>query len=99
MAHWVIFHVPTPTPDGQTAKDLYEKRVRWFTPEMRESARGHGCRFHRAFTAADGSAFWAVACWETREGGTAFYDEWEIEDESGEVAIRLEGDLGLVPLG
>jgi hypothetical protein len=31
---WVTFHVPAPTPDGQTAEDLYEKRVRWFTPEM-----------------------------------------------------------------
>jgi len=23
---WVLFHVPCPTPEGQTAKDLYEKR-------------------------------------------------------------------------
>jgi hypothetical protein len=99
MPHWVIFHVPTPTPDGQTARDLYEKRVRWFSWEMMESARKHGCRFRCAFTAADGSAFWAIACWETREGGRAFYEQWDVEEEPGEVAIRLEGDVGLVPLG
>jgi hypothetical protein len=29
---------------------------------------------------------------------TAFYEEWELEDEPGEVAISLEGDVGLVPL-
>jgi hypothetical protein len=33
------------------------------------------------------------------EGARAFFEEWEIEDEPGEVAIRLEGDVGLVPLG
>jgi len=95
---WVIFHVPAPTPDGQTAEDLYEKRVRWFTPEMKASAREHGCLFHRAWTATDGSAFWAIACWETWEGGQAFYEQWEIDAEPGEEAIRLEGDIGLVPL-
>jgi hypothetical protein len=95
---WVIFQVPCPTPDGRTALDLYEKRVRGITPEMQDSARRHGCRFHRAWYAADGSAFWAVAEWETREGANAFYTEWEIEDEPGEVMIRLEGDVGLVPL-
>lgn len=26
------------------------------------------------------------------------FTEWEIEDEPGEVAIRLEGDVGLVPI-
>jgi hypothetical protein len=94
---WVIFHVPTPTPDGQTAQDLYDKRIPMITPEMQASARKHGCCFHRAFTATDGSAFWAVACWETREGGRAFYEEWGIEDEPGEETIFLEGDIGLVP--
>jgi hypothetical protein len=94
---WVIFRVPCPTPDGQTALDLYEKRVRGITPAMQESARSHGCRSHRAWYAADGSAFWALAEWETREGANAFFMEWEIEDEPGEVAIRLEGDVGLVP--
>jgi hypothetical protein len=95
---WVMFHVPCPTPDGQTAQDLYQKRVIGITPEMRASAREHGCRFHRAWYARDGSAFYAIAEWATREGATAFYEEWEIEDEPGEVAIRLEGDVGLVPL-
>jgi hypothetical protein len=33
-----------------------------------------------------------------REGASAFFTEWQIEDEEGEVAIRLEGDVGLVPL-
>jgi hypothetical protein len=95
---WLMFHVPCPTPDGQTAEDLYRKRVVGITPEMQASAREHGCRFHRAWYAQDGSAFYAIAEWVTREGATAFFREWEIEDEPGEVAIRLEGDVGLVPL-
>lgn len=94
---WVLFMVPCPTPDGQTARDLYEKRVRMITPEMQASAIGHGCRFHRAWYARDESAFYALAMWETPEGGNAFYREWDIADEPGEVAIRLEGDVGLVP--
>ena len=94
---WYLFSVPTPTPDGQTAEDLYRKRLMWITREMQESARGHGCRFHRAWYAHDGSAFHAVAFWESREGAQAFFEEWEIEDEPGEVAVRLEGDVGLVP--
>lgn len=94
---WVLFTVPCPTPDGQTAKDLYEKRIPWITDEMRASAREHGCRFHRAWYARDGSAFYAVAEWETSEGANAFFEEWRIEDEPGEIAIVLEGDVGLVP--
>ena len=31
------------------------------------------------------------------QGASAFFNEWEIEDEPGEVAIVLEGDAGLVP--
>jgi hypothetical protein len=95
---WVLFHVPCPTPDGQTAKDLYDKRVRLITPAMRASAVAHGCRFHQAWYADDGSAFYAVAEWDSREGASAFFEEWQIQDEPGEVAVRLEGDIGLVPL-
>jgi len=95
---WVLFHVPCPTPDGRSARDLYERRVTWIGPEMQESARLHGCRFHRAWYAADGSAFYAVAQWESREGASAFFQEWEIDAEPGEVAVYLEGDVGLVPL-
>ncbi|MDX6224074.1 MAG: hypothetical protein QOE64_450, partial [Frankiales bacterium] len=47
--------------------------------------------------AADGSAFWAIADWESVEGANAFFQEWDINDEPGEVAIRLLGDVGLVP--
>lgn len=94
---WILFAVPCPTPDGRSAGDLYEKRVRWISDEMRASARSHGCRFHRAWHAADGSAFYALANWDTREGATAFFEEWGIEDEPGEVAVVLEGDIGLVP--
>jgi hypothetical protein len=36
--------------------------------------------------------------WETREGAGVFYRLWGVEDEPGEEAIQLEGDLGLVPL-
>lgn len=94
---WIQFMVPCPTPDGQTAKDLYAKRVQMITAEMRASAAEHGCRFHRAWYARDGSAFYAIALWETREGARAFFEAWEIEEEPGEIAIDLEGDVGLVP--
>jgi hypothetical protein len=65
---------------------------------MKASARSHGCRFHRAWFALDGSAFYAIALWENQEGANTFFREWGIADEPGEVAIRLEGDVGLVPL-
>ncbi len=94
---WVIFQVPCPTPDGQTAKDLYEKRIQRITEEMQASAVRHGCRFHRAWYATDNSAFFALAMWDTAEGANAFFDEWEISDEPGEIAIFLVGDVGLVP--
>jgi hypothetical protein len=96
---WVLFQVPAPTPDGRSARDLYQDRVDRITPEMQASAARHGCTFHRAWYAADGSAFYAVAHWRSREGAQAFFDEWAIEDEPGEVAIRLMGDVGQVPLG
>ena len=96
---WYLFHVPTPTPTRrESALELYEKRLTWITDAMRDSARAYGCLFHRAWHAADGSAFYAIACWQTREGARAFFTEWEIDDEEGEVAIRLEGDVGLVPV-
>jgi hypothetical protein len=59
---WVLFTAPSPTPDGRSARDLYEKRVTWIDDAMRASAR-------------------------------------EIRSEPGEVAIELDGDVGLVPLG
>jgi hypothetical protein len=96
---WVLFSVPTPTPDGRTARDLYEWRVTRIDEAMRASALEHGCTFHRAWYTADDSAFYALANWRTREGAQAFFEEWEIEDEPGEVATWLEGDVGLVPLG
>jgi hypothetical protein len=95
---WILFMVPCPTPDGQTAQDLYRKRLTWITPAMRASAAGYGCRFHQAWYAEDGSAFYALAYWDTREGASAFFREWEIDDEPGEVEIRLQGEVGLVPL-
>jgi hypothetical protein len=96
---WVLFTAPCPTPDGQTARDLYEKRLTWIDDAMRASARELGCTFHRAWAAEDGSAFYALAHWRTREGARTFFERWEIESEPGEVAIVLEGDVGLVPLG
>jgi hypothetical protein len=95
---WVMFRVPCPTPDGQTAEDLYQKRVRGITSAMQESAVGHGCRFHRAWHSRDGSEFIAIAEWETGDGAAAFFEEWDIEDEPGEVSTLLLGDVGLVPL-
>ena len=94
---WVLFVVPCPTPDGQSAEDLYRKRVIRITPEMQASARELGCRFHRAWHAEDGSAFYALANWETREGARAFFQRWDIQDEPGEIAVMLDGDVGLVP--
>ena len=64
---------------------------------MRASARELGCRFHRAWYADDDSAFYALACWDTREGASAFFERWQIDAEPGEVTIRLAGDVGLVP--
>ncbi|HUL85451.1 MAG TPA: DUF3303 family protein [Actinomycetota bacterium] len=93
-----MFEVPCPTPSGATARDLYDKRIDWITEEMQASARKHGCRFHRAWFAADGSAFYALAEWDSREGANAFFEEWEIDAEEGERSIVLEGDVGLVPL-
>ena len=94
---WVLFMVPCPTPDGRTAEDLYRWRVDRITPDMQASAREHGCTFHRAWHSEDGSAFYALAEWESREGATDFFEQWEIHDEPGEVAIRLMGDVGLIP--
>jgi len=47
----------------------------------------------------DGSAFYAVACWESGEAARTFFERWSIEAEPGEVGIELLGDVGLVPLG
>lgn len=95
---WLLFHVPTPTPEGRTARDLYEKRVHWISPQMQQSARSHGCRFHQAWYAEDGSAFYALAQWASLAGARAFFQEWDIEAEPGEVAIRLRGHVGLATL-
>jgi hypothetical protein len=96
---WVLFQVPCPTPKGESAEDLYQKRVEGISAAMKESAVANGCRFHRAWHASDGSSFFAIANWETAEGANRFFAEWNIEDEAGEIMIRLEGDIGLVPLG
>ena len=64
---------------------------------MRASAREHGCRFHRAWYAEDGSAFYAVAKWDSSDGANAFFEQWDIRDEPGEYAVHLLGDEGLVP--
>ncbi len=77
---WVLFHVPCPTPDGQTAKDLDEKCIPWITAELQASAVRHGGRFHRAWYARDDSAFYTLANWESGEGANAFFDEWDITD-------------------
>jgi hypothetical protein len=96
---WILFVVPCPTPDGRTARDLYERRVTWITDDMRSDARARGCRFHRAWHAADGSAFYALAHWASRDAAQGFFERWQIGDEPGERAILLDGDVGLVPLG
>ena len=90
--------MPCPTNDGRTAEDLYNQRLTGITAAMQESARSHGCRFHRAWYTEDGSRFVAIAEWESAAGANAFFKEWNIEDEPGEVAFRLLGDAGLVPL-
>lgn len=97
MDVWMLFTVPCPTPLGETAQDLLDKRITRITPEMQASARSLGCRFHRAFAAEDGSAFWAIACWKSAEAAREFFTLWDIKDEAGEVAIRLVGDIGVAP--
>lgn len=95
---WILFTVPCPTPDGQTARDLYDKRVHGITPEMQASGQAHGCSFHQAWFAEDGSAFYALAQWESLAGARAFFQEWDIADEPGELAVHLSGHVGLAPL-
>jgi hypothetical protein len=99
MATWMMFTVPCPTPSGETADQLLQKRIDGITPEMQASATELGCTFHRAWVTSDRSAFVAVACWTTSEGGRTFYERWQIQSEEGETATILEGDVGLVPLG
>jgi hypothetical protein len=93
---WVLFQVPCPTPDGRTAQDLYQTRVDKISPQMQDSARRHGCRFHQAWHGNDGD-FYALALWDSAEGAHAFFEEWQIDDEPGERAVRLDGFVGLVP--
>ncbi len=95
---WVLFRASCPTTKGETAMDLYQKRVDGITEEMQASARELGCRFHRAWYAEDGSEFIAIAKWDSREGASAFFEQWQIESEEGETATVLEGDIGLVPV-
>jgi hypothetical protein len=87
-----------PVSGRRRAQDLYDWRVERITPETQASARELGCRFHCAWYAADGARFYAIANWDTREGASAFFQEWDIRDEPGEEAFVLEGDIGLVPL-
>jgi hypothetical protein len=96
---WILFTVPCPTPDGRTAQDLYQWRVERISDEMSASAAELGCSFHRAWYAADGSAFYAVANWKSREAASRFFERWQIDAEPGEIGIELVGDVGLVPLG
>ena len=66
---WMLFVVPCPVPGGRTARDLYQKRVTGITHEMRIDARARGCRFHRAWHAADCSR--ATSVWSLwGENGT-----------------------------
>jgi hypothetical protein len=95
---WMLFYVPCPTPDGQTAEQLYRKRVTSLTPEMRADAKAHGCSFHRVWFAKDGSAFYGLAEWASLEQEAAFYKRWNVKHDIGDTTILLDGDLGLVPL-
>ena len=95
---WILFRAPCPTPDGRSARDLYERRLTWITDDMRRSAKRHGCRFHRAWYSDDDNTFYALAQWDSREGARSFFDKWQIDDEPGETVIELKGDVGLVPL-
>ncbi|HEU5325348.1 MAG TPA: hypothetical protein VFV59_05640 [Candidatus Limnocylindria bacterium] len=45
------------------------------------------------------TAFWALAHWTSRSAAQGFYEAWGTADEPGEEGWRLEGDVGLVPLG
>lgn len=99
MSVWMMFTAPCPTPAGKTAEQMVREREIGISAEMQASAREHGCRFHRCWSTADGSMFVAIASWESREGARAFFEQWQIQDEEGEVVSQLVGDCGLVPLG
>jgi hypothetical protein len=96
---WILFIVPCPTPDGRTAEDLYQTRVERIDEEMSADAADLGCTFHRAWHSADGSTFYAIANWRSREAASTFFERWSIEEEPGEIAVELLGDVGLAPLG
>ena len=90
---WVLFRVPCPTPDGRTAMDLVQRRVDWIDDAMRASARAHGCRFHRAWYARDGTAFYAMANWDSIEGARAFFQKALMRT----VTTRVPEGYGLRP--
>lgn len=94
---WTLLSVPCPTPDGQTAEDLYRKRAEGITEGMQASAERLGCRFHRVWYTGDGSALYTLTLWDTEEAARTFSEEWQVAGEPGEVEIRLEGSAGLVP--
>ena len=76
---WVLFTAPCPTPDGRTARDLYEKRLTWIDDVMRASALEHGCAAGEFFE------LWQIEA-EPGEIGTAI----ELDGDVG--LVPLGGD-------
>lgn len=92
---------------GAVSSPVSDKRRPDGPRSLKQAPPGHnqrharplsGLSVHRAWYTTDGSMFVALAERETREGTSAFFEEWNIADEPGEVAFRLQGDVGLVPL-
>ena len=95
---WIQFYVPCPTPDGRRHATC--TRPAWTASLLR-------CRPVPQNTAAAsterGTQATVPGSMHLRRGRraralAAFFNEWNIEDEPGEVAVILEGDVGLVPV-
>jgi hypothetical protein len=92
---WILFSVPCPTPDGRTAQNLYQARVDRIGPEMQASARGTVAASTGRGTPATARCSTRWRSWRPRTG-TGVYWSWDIQDEPGEMSLRLEGDGRLV---
>lgn len=53
--------------------------------------------FTQAWFTADGFEFVAIALWDNLDKAYTFFEQWDIEDQPGEIAARLPGNVGLVP--
>jgi hypothetical protein len=73
------------------------KRLTRISPEMQASARELGAGSTARGTRTTARPSMPLRTGDSREGASRFFELWGIADEPGEIAVRLEGDVGLVP--